>query len=73
MPKDSLDKALHEDHFKTPLKYQPDHIDVDIKIHDIDNVDVETRYHYKDAFPSEAKPAYIELDFDLFDIAIVHY
>jgi aminopeptidase N len=64
MPKDSLDKALHEDHFKVPLKYQPDHIDVDIRIHDTDNVDVETRYHYKDAFPAEAKPAYIELDFE---------
>ena len=64
MPKDSLDKALHEDHFKKPLKFQPDHIDVDIRIHDTDNVDVTTNYHYKDKFPSELTPDVIELDFE---------
>lgn len=64
MPKDTLEKALHEDQFKKPLKYQPDHIDVDIRIHDTDNVDVTCVYHYKDKFPTEDKPAIIELDFE---------
>ena len=64
MPKDTLEKALHEDNFKKPLKYQPDHIDVDIRIHDIDNVDVTCVYHYKDKFPTEDKPSIIELDFE---------
>lgn len=64
MPKDTLEKALHEDNFKKPLKYQPDHIDVDIRIHDIDNVDVTCVYHYKDKFPTEDMPSIIELDFE---------
>lgn len=67
MPKDindSTQKALHEDHFKKPLKFQPDHIDIDIRMHEVDNVDVEATFYYKDQFPSEAAPDYIELDFE---------
>ena len=56
MPKDIVDnsaKTLHEDLFNQPVKFQPDHIDVDLHIHDIDDLDVTASFHYKDKFPTE--------------------
>tara|TARA_R110002124_G_scaffold64985_2_gene177493 strand:- start:300581 stop:303352 length:2772 start_codon:yes stop_codon:yes gene_type:complete len=67
MPKDIVDnsaKTLHEDLFNQPVKFQPDHIDVDLHIHDIDDLDVTASFHYKDKFPTEPAPAFIELDFE---------